>query len=147
MAERIFDLEQAEKLLPQLECWLRTAIEGRKKIAEIELEYARLVQFVAASGGRAVDVPHFIRRKQEREEWVCRIRSTAQAIKKSGCLLKDLEMGLVDFPCQVNGQEVYLCWKMGEPSIGFWHNTDEGFAGQKPIDSKFLENTRHPRPN
>ena len=143
----MFDLDQAEKLLPQLEGWLRTAIESKQKIAEIELEYARLVESVAASGGRRIDVPHSIRRKQEREEWVGRIRTVAQAIKNSGVLLKDLDEGLVDFPCQVEGREIYLCWKMGEPSIGFWHNTDEGFAGRKPIDAKFLEHNRRPRPN
>ena len=143
----MFDLDQAEKLLPQLEGWLRMAIEAREKIAEIELEYASLVQCIASSGGRQVDVSHSIRRKQEREEWVCRIRGAAQAIKKSGCILKDLDVGLVDFPCQIEGREVYLCWKLGEPSIGFWHNTDEGFAGRKPIDTKFLEHTRRLRPN
>ncbi len=146
MAGRIFDLERAEKLLPQLERWLRTALAAQKQIAEIEREYARLVQCIAQSGGRWVDVSHFIRRKQEREEWASRLRCAAQDIENSGCLLKDLDVGLVDFPCEADGRVVYLCWKWGEPSIGFWHNTEEGFAGRRPIDAKFLARARRLRP-
>ena len=142
MTDGVFDLKQAEKLLPQLARWLRTALVAKKQITEIEHEYARLVQCIAKSGGRWVDVPHFIRRKRERQEWASRLRCAAQDIEKAGCLLKDLDVGLVDFPCEVEGRVVYLCWQLNEPSIGFWHNTDEGFAGRKPIDAKFLAQSK-----
>ena len=142
MTDRLFDLKQAEKLLPQLARWLRTALVARKQIADIEHEYARLVESISKSGGRWVDVPHFIHRKQEREEWASRLRCAAQDIEKAGCLLKDLDVGLVDFPCEVDGRVVYLCWRLDEPSIGFWHNTDEGYAGRKPIDAKFLAKSK-----
>jgi len=59
-----------------------------------------------------------------------------------GCLVKDLDTGLVDFPALFRGQEVYLCWKLGEPSIEFWHGVDEGFRGRKAIDSDFRDHSR-----
>ena len=147
MADKFFDLEQAEKLLPQLQRWLEIATGARKELAEIEQEYARMVEDISLLGGRMIDVPHFSRRKQEKKQWISRLQNTARKIEDSGCLLKDLEAGLVDFPCQVDGREVYLCWKSGEPSIQFWHNTDEGFAGRKPVDGKLLEQLKHRRPS
>ncbi len=63
-----------------------------------------------------------------------------ERFQDAGCLVKDLEKGLVDFPTLFRGEEVYLCWKLGEESIQFWHGTHEGFAGRKPIDQAFLEN-------
>ena len=145
MAEETFNLERAEKLLPQLEPLLQTGIEARQKLAEIEQEYAQLVKGIFLMGGRAVDVAHFSQRKQEKEEWEGRLRKVLQQIEGYGCLLKDLDIGLVDFPCNVGDREVYLCWKLGEPAIRFWHGTDEGFAWRKPIDEEFLAQIKPPR--
>ena len=55
-----------------------------------------------------------------------------------GCLVKDLEAGLVDFYAVQDDEPVFLCWQFGEPSVAHWHALDEGFAGRKPIDG--LEN-------
>ena len=49
-------------------------------------------------------------------------------------MLKDLDEGLVDFPAMLDGHEIYLCWKLGEERIGYWHGVDEGFAGRKPLE-------------
>lgn len=142
----MFNLEEAEKLLPQLEGWLRAAIESRKKIAEIEAEYAAMVRQVTSLGGRVIDVPYWIGRKRDEENCGAQLRTAAQQIADCGCVLKDLDIGLIDFPCELDGREVYLCWKLGEPSIGFWHHTEEGFAGRKPIDGFFLEHFKRPPP-
>ena len=142
----MFSLEQAERLLPQLDGWLRAAIEGRKQIAEIESEYADTVRLVSTSGGRVIDVAYWMRRKKEEEEWTTRLRDAAGQIENCGCVVKDLDIGLIDFPFELDGREVYLCWKLGEPSIAFWHNTDEGFAGRKPINSQFREGSHPSRP-
>ena len=145
MAEETFDLEGAEKLLPELERLLRVAVAGKQKVSDIEQEYARLVKSIFLSGGRWVDVAHFSQRKQEKEEWEARLREAVQEIENYGCLIKDLNMGLLDFPCRLDDREVYLCWRLGESSIRFWHNTDEGFACRKPVDPKFLGKLKRPR--
>src|SRR4051794_33635755 len=129
MPERMFSLEEAEKMLPQLDGLLRAAIESRKKIAATEEEYKDLLRAVSLAGGRVVDVTYWMARKQESEACSAQLRDAAEQIQESGCVIKDLDIGLIDFPSEMDGREVYLCWKLGEPGITFWHNTDEGFAG------------------
>jgi len=146
MAEETFDLEQAEKLLPRLERLLRNAREAKRLVAEIEQEYASLVKTVCLSGGRSVDLAHFSQRKREREEGEARLRRSVREIERHECTVKDLDIGLLDFACRVEGREACLCWRLGEPSIQFWHFADEGFAGRKPIDEKFLAQLKRPRP-
>jgi len=146
MAEEIFDLEQAEKLLPRLERLLRNAVQSRRRIEEIEQQYANLVKDIFLSGGRSVDVPTFSQRKQDKEESEKILEQTMQEIEQLGCVIKDLGIGLIDFPCRVGDREAYLCWRLGEPSIRFWHTTDEGFASRKPIDETFLAQLKRPRP-
>ena len=63
-------------------------------------------------------------------------------IQENGVVVKDLDIGLIDFPTLFRGEEVYLCWKLGETGIRFWHGLDEGFRGRKPIDEEFLANHR-----
>ena len=62
-----------------------------------------------------------------------RLVAVAGEIESIGCVLRDLDLGLVDFPFRARAGAVFLCWKIGEPAILFWHGTDEGFAGRKPI--------------
>ena len=146
MAERNFDLEQAEKLLPQLERWLQTVTQTKKKIVEIEEERATLSERISRTGGQLIDIAYYRRRNEEQERQKAELLGAAQAIEDSGCLLKDLSLGLVDFPCELEGQEFYLCWKLGETRIEFWHNTHEGFAGRKPIDPQMIERLNKSRP-
>lgn len=59
-----------------------------------------------------------------------------QELNTKGIQLKDIERGLIDFPCiRSNGEEVYLCYMLGEPAIQFWHRIEEGFPGRQPLDS------------
>jgi hypothetical protein len=64
------------------------------------------------------------------------------SIQEIGCLVKDLDIGLLDFPTLYRGREVYLCWRLGEQRIEHWHGVDEGFRGRKPVDDDFRENHR-----
>src|SRR5713226_1753181 len=62
--------------------------------------------------------------------------SALNLILETGCLIKDLDVGLLDFPAVIDNQDVYLCWKLGEDRIRFYHRQDEGFAGRKPLDPR-----------
>ena len=62
-----------------------------------------------------------------------RLVTTAKEIESIGCVLRDLDQGLIDFPFRAPTGTVFLCWKVGESAIQFWHGRDEGFAGRKPI--------------
>ena len=76
------------------------------------------------------------RRKAEREKAIPRVKDALAEIDATGVQVKDLDTGLLDFPCKVEGLIVLLCWKLGESGITHWHDTSEGFAGRKPIDEK-----------
>jgi hypothetical protein len=70
----------------------------------------------------------------ERDRLAESLKASLEKIHSTGCLVKDLEMGLLDFPALLNNEEVYLCWRLGEERIRFWHRQDEGYAGRKPIN-------------
>ena len=61
------------------------------------------------------------------------LREQIEAIQETGCVIKDIEVGLVDWPALHQGREVLLCWKYGEPEVAFWHELTTGFAGRRPI--------------
>jgi hypothetical protein len=134
MSEEIFDLGRAESLLPQLEQLLKVALEEKKRLSRFGKEQAQQIERIIVLGGSRVDLERFAYCKKGKEESGLRLRQAAEEIEGLGCLLKDLDIGLVDFPCRLGEREVYLCWKMGEPNIQFWHDIEEGFAGRKPLD-------------
>jgi len=139
MADRNFTLEEAQSLLPVLESLLRTAIDGKKLIEAVDAELQDLAHRVFLSGGLLVNIIQVARRKAEREKTIQRVKDTLAEIDATGVQVKDLDIGLLDFPCQVEGRTVLLCWKLGEKGITHWHDTSEGFAGRKPIDEKIAK--------
>jgi hypothetical protein len=142
MADRSFTLEEAQALLPVLESLLRTAIDGKELIESVDTELQELAHRVFLSGGMLVNVVQMARRKAEREKTIQKVKDALAEIDASGVLLKDLNIGLLDFPCQVEGHTVLLCWKLGEKGITHWHGTSEGFAGRKPIDERIVKARR-----
>jgi hypothetical protein len=66
-----------------------------------------------------------------------RMREYVRELTELGIELKDFDTGLVDFPCRLEGRDVYLCWRLGEPEVGHWHETDAGFAGRRRITAEF----------
>ena len=90
------------------------------------------------NGGTFVNVVAVNRRKGEREKAIQRAKDAVAEIDAAGVQVKDLDIGLLDFPCVVGDEVVLLCWKLGEKEIAHWHNTTEGFAGRKPIDERII---------
>jgi hypothetical protein len=133
---RTFTLREAQSMLPVLESLLRKSIESKALIEEIDEEFSTLSERIFLNGGMMVDVRACARRKAEREKAIQVAKDTLSEINAIGVQVKDLEIGLLDFPCRVNGEIVLLCWKMGEPTITHWHNTEEGYAGRRPIDDQ-----------
>jgi hypothetical protein len=142
MSDRTFNLDEAHSLLPVLESLLRAAINGKKIMEEVESEMQALNHRIFLNGGTHVDVVAVARRKAERAKAEQRAKDALAEIDSIGVQVKDLEIGLLDFPCEVEGRVVLLCWKMGENSITHWHSTDEGFAGRKPIDERITRSKR-----
>jgi hypothetical protein len=139
MSERTFSLEEAKSLLPVLESLLRTAIAGKKVIEEVESEQQALNHRIFLNGGMFLDVIPLARRKAERLKAEQRAKDALAEIDSIGVQVKDIDIGLLDFPCEVDGQIILLCWKLGEASITHWHGTQEGFAGRKLIDERIAK--------
>lgn len=136
MSERTFTLDEAQTLLPVLESLLRTAISAKILIEQVDAELQALHHSVFLKGGMFLDIVPLARRKAERMKAEQRAKDAVAEIDSIGVQVKDLDIGLLDFPCVVEGQIVLLCWKLGEKSITHWHGTQEGFAGRKPIDQR-----------
>ena len=147
MADRTFTLSEAQTLVPVLESLLRSAMEGKKTMQEVEAELQEVGQRIFVNGGMLVDVIALGKRKAQRDKAVHAVKDALGEIDSAGVQVKDLDMGLLDFPCVVEGRVILLCWRLGEPGIGFWHDTEEGFAGRKPIDEKIINAKKQKRPN
>jgi hypothetical protein len=142
MADRTFTLEEAQMLLSTLESLLRASIDGKKLIESVDMELQELAHRVFLQGGLQVNVVHMARRKAERETAIQRVKDALAEIDAAGVQVKDLDIGLLDFPCEVDGRIVLLCWKLGESRITHWHSVSEGFAGRKPIDERIAKAKR-----
>jgi len=136
MSDRTFTLDEAQSLLPVLESLLRTAISSKKLMEEVEAELQAMNHRIFLNGGTHVDVIPIARRKAERAKAEQHGKDALAEIDSIGVQVKDLDIGLLDFPCLVDGKIILLCWKLGEKSITHWHGTQEGFAGRKPVDER-----------
>jgi hypothetical protein len=136
---RTFTVAEAETLLPVLESLLRSAIEAKTLIEEVDAEQQALASRVFVNGGTAVNIVAVARRKAEREKALQKAKDAVAEIDATGVQVKDLDIGLLDFPCMVGEEVILLCWKLGESGITHWHGTEEGFAGRKPIDDRILK--------
>ncbi|MBV8170752.1 MAG: DUF2203 domain-containing protein [Candidatus Eremiobacteraeota bacterium] len=129
---KIFRLEEASALLPVIKPLLEDVTHKRRDhaIAMLEAEVARGFGAPANEHGDSLVMRRSARDLHEE------IRSCVEEIHRHGCIVKDLDLGLVDFPALRGGQLVNLCWKMDEPAITHWHGVDEGFAARKPLSRK-----------
>ncbi|HET9408537.1 MAG TPA: DUF2203 domain-containing protein [Candidatus Sulfotelmatobacter sp.] len=142
MSDRTFTLDEAQGLLPVLESLLRSAMVSKALIDEVDAEFQATAHRVFLNGGTRLDIVSLARRKAERGKAEQRVRDAIAEIDAIGVQVKDLNIGLLDFPCEVDGQTILLCWKLGEAAITHWHGTDEGFAGRKPIDERIAKSKR-----
>ena len=134
-----FTLAEAESLIPNVDRLLRQAVELKSGYANAARKMDSLQERIALMGGVIVDRGKVQEARDRRDDAAASLRSLIEQVQELGCLIKDLDIGLVDFPTTFRGREVYLCWKLGEPSIAYWHGVDEGFAGRKAIDQDFRE--------
>ena len=142
MSSRTFTLDEAQDLLPVLESLLRKALDGKKLIESIDAELQAVAQRIFMNGGMSINVVHLAERKAERGKILQRVKDAMDEIDAIGVQVKDLDIGLLDFPCEVDGHVVLLCWKLGEKSITHWHGVSEGFAGRKPVNSRIVNAKR-----
>ncbi|HEX4750935.1 MAG TPA: DUF2203 domain-containing protein [Bryobacteraceae bacterium] len=137
---RYFNLLEAESFLPRVERALREVKEHKLSYDKCDQELGAIAQRVTLTGGMVPPRERIAELRAHKDASARGVKRAVEQLQEIGCLLKDLGIGLVDFPTLYRGEEVYLCWKSGEPGITFWHRIEDGFAGRKPIDSEFLSN-------
>jgi hypothetical protein len=133
-----FTLREAKSLLPQVERLLQDAMRLKPEFDEAAAAVSKMKERVHIMGGTLIDRNAALEIRQRRENSSKLLRQAVEEILEMGVQIKDIETGLVDFPTRFRGREVYLCWKLGESDIEYWHG-DEGFRGRKPIDRDFLD--------
>ena len=134
MAEKYFRLHEAQELLPMIESCLEQARSQKQKVDNLDKELAQASARVMMLGGSRPPYAALASKKHERDQFANLIQEAIAHIQETGCVVKDLDEGLVDFPSLREGQEVYLCWKLGEERIEYWHGIHEGFVGRKPLN-------------
>lgn len=139
---RYFTLDQARQLLPEAERLLRVLIALKREHDRAQADVSQVQQRVTMLGGVMVDQRKFASDRARIDATAARLKEVVAEVNQAGFEIKDLDMGLLDFPTLYRGEEVCLCWKLGETDIEFWHGTTEGYRGRKPIDQEFLDNHR-----
>ena len=128
---RYFTLTESERLLPEVERCLRDALFHKSEYQKADDELDGSVQHIRMSGGARVDRGAYLAARARRDTSAAALKDALEHIEHIGALVKDLDIGLIDFLCLYHGREVCLCWKLGEDRIRFWHGTEEGFAGAR----------------
>ena len=131
--QKLFTLTEAERIRRELEPVLIQAIEARRKLAPLDEELGSIAARIQMSGGMVVAYEHAAGLRSQHDKLTESLQSAVDTIQATGCVLKDLDVGLLDFPAVIDNQEVYLCWRLGEERIRFWHRQDEGFSGRRPL--------------
>lgn len=143
---KTFTLEEANSLLPVVDTLLVRAIAGKDEAQRLEENLQTLRQQIFMCGGMTVDISDVARTRTEAEAHLQKAKEALSEIDAIGVQVKDLDSGLLDFPCRVEGELVLLCWRRGESRIEFWHTLDAGFRGRQPVDERFGRGWRE-RPN
>ncbi|MBD3299466.1 MAG: DUF2203 family protein [candidate division Zixibacteria bacterium] len=125
MFEKHFTVEEANELLPHVASVFERVHSIREELGQVKEHLGELHQAVPGNGG-----------SEKGAELVTKSEIIAQLIaglQEKGIQVKDIDIGLVDFPHMRDAKEVFLCWKLGEKSIGFWHDIETGYRGRQPL--------------
>jgi hypothetical protein len=136
---RYFTLPEAERLLPRVERLLRDCLLHRSEAMKAQEELEAVTTRIRMAGGLRVQPGPLLATRARRDVSTEALKESLEKIEEMGVLVKDLDIGLIDFMTRYRDQDVCLCWKLGEEGIGFWHGAEEGFRGRKPIDREFID--------
>ncbi|MGE5446508.1 MAG: DUF2203 domain-containing protein [Ignavibacteriales bacterium] len=123
--KKFFTVEEANTLLPKLNFMVEKIRTLKTEIAFQIPELGPALSKAKINGGSKNGANYVLK--------LTRFYDHINSIMEMGCMLKDIDLGLIDFPSIREGREVYLCWRFGEDRVSFWHDLDAGFNGRKPI--------------
>jgi hypothetical protein len=133
MAERSFTPDEANNALTEVRPAAERLVAVRTRMRELERAQGELVIAIGGNGG-GYAASDLNAAQTELGGLADAALACVDRLEELGVVLKDLDLGLLDFPAEREGEEVLLCWQVGEDSVAFWHGLEDGFAGRKPID-------------
>ena len=137
---RLFSVEEANKLARELKPDLDRLAALKRELDQLEVRSVVLKLTVSAGGSASGPEARELEGIQTTRSRIAKdIAVGVKAIHRRGCLLKDLERGLLDFYALSGDRLVFLCWKRDEPEVSHWHGLEDGFAGRQPLDTSDLE--------
>ena len=141
MSDNCFNRQEAEELLPRLSDLLKQAQDQKQGADRIDDEISSLASRILMAGGMTLPYRELADKKIRKDRMYKKFHEFIEQIEETGCIIKSLEQGLVDFPSVMSDEEVFLCWKLGEERILYWHGRSEGFTGRKPLDEPAADPT------
>jgi len=124
--ERVFTLSEANRLIPQLNSKLTSIQQAKAVLSRTKEDIKKANTQAEYGGGSAVGHLYILGLQQ--------VSTNLRAIQELGILVKDLDLGLCDFPHLLDGRVVYLCWKLGEQEVRWWHETTTGYKDRYPLE-------------
>ena len=132
MPDRTFTPEEANEALLRVRPLVERMVVARHALLDAQRRQAELVARIASNGG-GLTPPDVSAVAAEVQEASTELVGVVDELQGLGVQVKDLDRGLVDFPCVHRGRELLLCWELGEDEVAFWHGADEGYAGRRPL--------------
>ena len=132
MPPRVFTPDEANAALSELRPLVEAMVEGKRALDDAQERRDDIAQRIAGNGG-GIPPAELGALEAAVEEAAKTLAGTIGEIQAMGVLVKDLDTGLVDFPGQRAGQDILLCWQLGEDEVAFWHGLEDGYAGRRPL--------------
>src|SRR6186997_3541697 len=126
---RYFGIDEANGLVSDVRPVLEELRDDRERVAEVQA----VLQRERENNGSGEHAEELSQREQEVREVVRRMQRDVAQIDAWGITLRDIPSGLIDFPALANGRPIWLCWRLGEDDIEWWHETNVGFDGRQPL--------------
>ena len=132
MPPRVFTPDEANAALSELRPLVEAMVEGKRALDDAQERRDDIAQRIAGNGG-GIPPAELGALEAAVEEAAKTLAGTIGEIQAMGVLVKDLDTGLVDFPGKRGGQDILLCWQLGEDEVAFWHGLEDGYAGRRPL--------------
>jgi hypothetical protein len=123
--ERHYSIEEANDLLPRVKPVLQKLRDAKDELTDSEAHEVLSDSAPGNGGGPS---------GQQVGEAFLEVRRLLAALQDAGIVVRDIDRGLIDFPAVRDGEEIYLCWELGEDDIEYWHDLEAGYRGRQPLD-------------
>jgi hypothetical protein len=132
MALRFFTPEEANAALPELRPLVEAMVDAKRVLDETQERRDAVGRRIAGNGG-GIAPAELAALEQEVNDAATAVAAAIGEVQALGVLVKDLDSGLVDFPAKRDGEDILLCWQLGEDEVAFWHGLEDGYAGRRPL--------------